>query len=164
MNADRTWKQQDEHIQLLQRNVKQLIQLAFICMIIVVILLQISSSSATSEFGVGSQATITAGTVSTITTTTVTIELLYTSLTEVFVTLDNDGIYDVTGYACVVGDNLFFNGAALPCGPLGTECVFVHNTTTSSKSFTLTGTNTEVVPRVCSNGAGYGLRLTMVPR
>ena len=133
-------------------------RLAFVCLVLLSILLYVMAGRAERQFGVGTSATVASST----TSTTVKIGVILTSLTPIVVSLTTDGIYTVTGYACVAGDNLFFNSGILSCGPIGVACTHEHNTFTDGRTFTLSGLTTAVVPSACADGSGYGIQLEMV--
>jgi len=132
--------------------------LAFVFLVILTILLYAIAGRAERQFGVG---TSTTGT-SSATSTRVTIGIILTSLTPVVVTLTEDGVYNVTGYACVAGESLFLNSGVIQCGPIGVACTHEYNTFTDGRTFSLSGLTTAVVPSACADGNGYGVQLEMV--
>jgi hypothetical protein len=143
-------------LQFVVDRVRRIQHLAMLILLVMIALTLISSDHASKQFGVGES--------STESTTTITVQIQLASLTPVEITLNDAGVYDVEGFACITGDTLFINGAPLPCAGAGTECTTVLDATAPFSVFRLTGITTAVVPRACATGGGYGIELRFTPR
>jgi hypothetical protein len=105
-------------LQFVVDRVRRIQHLAMLILLVMIALTLISSDHASKQFGVGES--------STESTTTITVQIQLASLTPVEITLNDAGVYDVEGFACITGDTLFINGAPLPSStPLLPSLCFV---------------------------------------